>query len=155
MPQHSESFSTRILRWKFNFFPAFRRTGGKIQCISADFKYVRVAIPLNWRTRNYVGTIFGGSMYGAVDPVYMVMFIKILGPGYVVWDKAARIRFRKPARSVLTAEFRISDAEISAIRQELRASAKLERSYEVELVDAQGETCATVTKVLHFANRED
>jgi hypothetical protein len=30
---------------------------------------VRVRVPLGWRTRNYVGTIFGGSMYGAVDPL--------------------------------------------------------------------------------------
>ena len=56
---------------------------------------VRVKLPLNWRTRNYVGTIFGGSLYGAVDPVYMIMLMKVLGRDYVVWDKAASIRFRR------------------------------------------------------------
>jgi hypothetical protein len=48
-----------------------------------------VKLPLWWRTRNVVGTIFGGSIYAAVDPFYMLMLIKVLGREYVVWDKAA------------------------------------------------------------------
>jgi hypothetical protein len=36
-------------------------------------------MPLSWRTRNYVGTIFGGSMNSAVDPIYMVILIRRLG----------------------------------------------------------------------------
>lgn len=71
----SESFKTRLMRWGFNFFPAYRRTGARITYVSADWQEVRISLPLNWKTKNYVGTIFGGSMYGAVDPVYMVMFI--------------------------------------------------------------------------------
>ena len=72
------------MRWGFNFFPAYRGTGARVTYISGDFREVRVELPLNWRTRNYVGTIFGGSVYGAVDPHYMIMLIKILGKGYVV-----------------------------------------------------------------------
>lgn len=41
---------------------------------------VRIRLPLSRRTRNYVGTIFGGSLYGALDPIYMIMLIKALGP---------------------------------------------------------------------------
>ena len=81
------------MRWGFNVFPAYRGTGARVTYISADWREVRVALPLSWRTRNYVGTIFGGSLYGAVDPMYMIMLIRILGPGYTVWDKAATIRF--------------------------------------------------------------
>ena len=74
-------------------------------------------LKLTARTRNYVGTIFGGSIYGAIDPIYMLMLIKILGPGYVVWDNAASIRFRKPGRSRLEAQFRISEDEVAAIHE--------------------------------------
>ena len=91
-----ESWASRRMRWGFNFFPAFRGTGARVTYISGDFDEVRVALPLNWQTRNYVGTIFGGSLYGAVDPHYMIMLIKILGPEYTVWDKTATIRFRRP-----------------------------------------------------------
>jgi hypothetical protein len=76
----SESLKTRAMRWSFNLFPALRRTGGRVTYISSDMKKVRLEVPLNWKTRNYVGTIYGGCKYGAVDPIYMVMFIKWLFP---------------------------------------------------------------------------
>ncbi|MEF8839489.1 MAG: DUF4442 domain-containing protein [Haloarculaceae archaeon] len=91
-----ESLKTRLSRYYFNLFPAYRRTGGRVAHIAADWSTVRVAVPLNRRTKNYMGTIFGGSLYGAVDPVYAMMLIKRLGEGYEVWDKAARIEFRNP-----------------------------------------------------------
>jgi hypothetical protein len=56
------------MRWGFNLFPAFRGTGARVTYIAEDFREMRVKLPLNWRTRNYVGTIFSGSLYGAVDP---------------------------------------------------------------------------------------
>ena len=82
-----ESLRTRLERWGFNLFPAYRGTGGRITYIADDHREVRIELPLSWRTRNYVGTIFGGSMYAVVDPVYMIILIKTLGPGYIVWDK--------------------------------------------------------------------
>ena len=112
-----ESFASRRLRWGFNLFPAYRGTGARMTYIAGDYREVRVRLPLSWRTRNYVGTIFGGSLYGAVDPVYMIMLIKILGPGYTVWDKAATIRFRRPGRSTLYARFVLDEEEIRAIRE--------------------------------------
>jgi hypothetical protein len=80
-PKMPESLKTRFLRWRFNFFPAYRGTGARLTYIADDFHEIRTKLPLNWRTRNYVGTTFGGSLYGAVDPLYMVMLIKILGKG--------------------------------------------------------------------------
>ena len=94
-----ESRQTRWLRWKLNFFPAYRGVGARVDYIAGDFREVRIHLPLNWRTRNYVGTIFGGSLYASCDPIYMIMLIQILGRDYVVWDKAASIRFRKPGRA--------------------------------------------------------
>jgi acyl-coenzyme A thioesterase PaaI-like protein len=116
-----ESLRTKAMRVFYTWlFPAYRGTGGKITYLADDFREVRVKIPLGRRTRNYVGTIFGGSMYGAVDPICMVVLIKTLGPGYVVWDKSASIRFRKPGRSTLHARFLVDDAELDAIRDALK-----------------------------------
>src|ERR1043165_3686663 len=110
-----ESLRTRLLRYKFALFPAWRGTGARVTYIASDFREVRVELPLSWRTRNYVGTIFGGSLYASVDPMYMIMLIRIFGPKYIVWDKAASIRFRKPGRSTLYATFELSEAELDAI----------------------------------------
>src|SRR5437870_12176193 len=102
-----ESLAARFLRWQINFCPAYRGTGASVTYIADDFREVRVRLPLSWRTRNLVGTIFGGSLYGAVDPIYMIMLVRVLGREFIVWDKAAEIRFRKRGRSTLCATFTI------------------------------------------------
>jgi hypothetical protein len=104
------------MRWKFNLFPAYRGTGARVTYIAADFREVRIRLPLSWRTRNVVGTIFGGSLYGAVDPIFMIMLIRLLGADYVVWDKVATIRFRRPGRTTLHSTFTIDEVELDAIR---------------------------------------
>jgi acyl-coenzyme A thioesterase PaaI-like protein len=145
-----ESFASRRLRWLFNWIPAYRGTGARVTYVAADFREVRVRLPLSWRTRNYVGTIFGGSLYGAVDPVYMIMLIKILGPGYTVWDKAATIRFRRPGRSTLTARFVLEESEIRTIRELAENQPSIDRVYEVDLVDAKGVVHASVEKTVYI-----
>jgi acyl-coenzyme A thioesterase PaaI-like protein len=137
------------MRWGFNLFPAYRGTGARVTYIASDYREVRVALPLSWRTRNYVGTIFGGSLYGAVDPMYMIMLIHILGPGYTVWDKAATIRFLRPGRSTLSARFLLEDAEIDEIRRRLESEPSVDRVYTVTLEDAAGVPHAEVTKTVY------
>ena len=149
-----ESWRTRVERWSFNWFPAYRGTGGRIEYIAADWQEVRVRLPLNRRTRNYVGTIFGGSLYGALDPIYMIMLIKLLGPGYEVWDKAASIRFRRPGRSTLRATFKLDDQALDAIKAEVERDGRYEARYTVDLRDAQGEVAASCEKVLSVRTRK-
>ena len=143
------------MRWGFNLFPAFRGTGARVTYIAGDFREVHVKLPLSWRTRNYVGTIFGGSLYGAVDPHFMIMLIKILGPGYVVWDKAATIRFKKPGRSTLFARFQISDEEIAEVRRLLETAPSIDRKYQVDLRDAEGVVHAAVEKTIYIRRQAD
>lgn len=149
-----ESLRTRLTRYFFNLVPAYRGSGGRVAYIASDWREVRVRIPLSLRTRNYVGTIYGGSMYGAVDPIYMIMLIHVLGPDYVVWDKAASIRFRRPGRSTLHARFLLDEAELRAIREALATAASVNRVYTVELVDAAGVVHATVEKTLYVRRAE-
>ena len=149
-----ETWRMRLIRWGFNLFPAYWGTGGRITYIAPDWHEVRVCLGLSWRTRNYVGTIFGGSLYGAVDPIYMVMLIKSLGSGYVVWDKAATIRFRKPGRSTLYARFEIAPHQLDAIRAELEGVAKIDRVFHVDFTSADGTVHTSVEKTIHIARRD-
>lgn len=148
-----ESFKSRLWRWAFNFIPAYRGTGGRVTYISGDYAEIHVRLPLSWRTRNYVGTIFGGSMYGALDPVYMIMLIKMLGRDYVVWDKAASIRFRRPGRTTLSAKFVLDSSEVESIKSELQLRKSVDRVYKVDLVDDAGKVHAQVEKTLYIARR--
>lgn len=150
----TESWRTRLSRWGFNWFPAYRSTGARIEYIAADWREVRIRLPLNWRTRNYVGTIFGGSMYAALDPIYMVMLIKLLGSRFEVWDKAAAIRFRRPGRSTLYATFRVAESELEAIRADVAQDGKTERRFTIELTDEGGEVYANCEKLLSIRARQ-
>jgi acyl-coenzyme A thioesterase PaaI-like protein len=147
----AESWSTRLTRWGFNLHPTYWCTGGRIRYISADWHEVRVRLSLSWRTRNYVGTVFGGAMYSAVDPFFMIMLIKILGPAYTVWDKAAAIRFRRPARGALDARFVVEPSVVAAIREDLRRSPKVDRVFMVDLVGSDGTVHASVEKTIHVS----
>jgi len=142
------------MRWGFNLFPAFRRTGGRITYIANDWHEIRLKLPLSWRTMNGVGTLYGGSMYGSVDPIYMVMLINMLGPDYIVWDKAAFIRFKKPGRDTLFAHFHLSQDEISSIRTALNTEPSVERLYHIDLVDRQGVVHAFVEKTIYIKKKE-
>lgn len=146
-----ESFKSKTFRWGFNLFPAYRGTGGRVTYIADDWHEIRVKLPLNWRTRNYVGTIYGGSIYGAIDPIYMLMLIRILGDGYIVWDKAANVRFRKPGKGTLFADFLLTPNEISEIKDLAVNSRSIDRIYNVELKDRKGIVHAEIEKTLYIS----
>jgi len=122
--------------------------------VADDWSEVRLKIPLNWQTHNYVGTIFGGSLYGAIDPIFMLMLIKILGPEYLIWDKSAKIDFKRPGRTTLYATFRLSGEEIESIKQELEMQRSLNRFYTVDLVDHRGRVHTSFEKTLYIRKKK-
>ena len=150
----SESLKSRLFRWGFNLFPAYRGTGGRVTYIADDWHEVRVKLPLNWRTRNYVGTIYGGSIYGAVDPIYMLMLMHILGPAYTVWDKAAKIRFRKPGRETLFVRFELTADEVAEIKSSAETAKSVDRIYRLELKSRDGVVHAEIEKTLYISKTE-
>ena len=152
--EHRESFKTWLRRLRFNLFPAFRGTGAKVVHIAEDLRTLRIKLPLNWRTRNIYGTMFGGAMYAATDPLYAILIKVGLGPGYIVWDKAGSIRYRKPGRAALYAECSVSDAELEALRARLVSEPSVDLEYEIELKDAEGTVHATIVRTIYVARKE-
>jgi len=154
-----EAARTELLRRRFNLFPAYWGSGGRVSYLSPNLREVRVELPLNWRTRNYVGTVFGGSMFAALDPFPSVMLIRNLGSGYVVWDKAATIRFKKAGRTTLHARFVLTGEELDATRAALDEAERLggrsvDRPYSIELTDADGVVHATIEKTVYVRRKD-
>ena len=145
-----KTLTGRIRALGFSLFPAYFGTGAHLSYISDDWRHAEVVLPLTLRTRNYRGTIFGGSIYGAVDPLYMVMLIKCLGPEYSVWDKAASIRFLKPGKGTLRAVLALSEDELAVIRAEAAEGRPIDREYVIELADATGKVSARVEKTIYI-----
>ncbi len=149
----AESWNSRCWRWLANLSPAYSRTGATITYIAHNFQEVHVALPLNWKTRNHMNMIWGGSLYGAIDPIYGVMLWKLLGPRFDVVDKAATIHFRRPGRAILHARFVIDDAELQSLHTALRNQNKLDRHYQVELLDSSGSVHMVCEKTVHIRRK--
>ena len=149
-----ENLKSTIKRFLFNLFPAYRRTGARICFISDDLKEVHIKLGLKWTTRNYVGSVFGGSVYGALDPIYMVQLINILGDRYVVWDKTATIKFIRPIKHVVFARFLISENLITEIKKEIELNKEMEIELSAQFSDGNEITYAEVVQRLYIADKE-
>jgi Domain of unknown function (DUF4442) len=145
--------SSHALRRWVNLWPPFLGMGIRVRHIAPDMKAVDVEMKLSFWNANYVGTHFGGSLFAMTDPFYMLMLMANLGRDYVVWDKGATIRYRKPGRGTVRAEFRLSDTQIDEVRETLEALPKYEPVFFVEVKDEAGVVIAEVEKMLHIRKR--
>lgn len=136
-----------------NLWPPFLGAGIRVRRLQPDWRAIDVEMKLRFWNANFVGTHYGGSLYSMVDPFYMLMLIENLGNQYIVWDKAATIRFRRPAKGTVMASFRLSGEQIDRLRQALTAQEKVEPTFLVEVKDEAGAVVAEVQKVLHVRKK--
>ncbi len=149
-------FKKKVLfKYGFNLSPMYRRSTGRIVEVSEDLLSIKIKLPLTYKNRNYVNSIFGGSMFSAVDPIPMVQLINLIGDDYVVWDKSAEIFFKRPAREDLYADFNYTFQEIEEIKD------KVAKENEVEIIKTtllkdkgNRNTYCEVKKVLYIASKE-
>jgi hypothetical protein len=147
------SISAKKMRRLLNIYPPYLGAGVRVKHVSEDFRTVEVEMPLRWWNKNYVGTHFGGSLYSMCDPFYMLMLIQLLGPDYVVWDKAATIRFKKPGEGVMRAKFEVTAERVEEIRGQADRGEKVEPLFQVLVMDAEGNVVAEVDKVLYVRKK--
>ena len=123
--------------------------------IAPDIKAIDVKMKLRWGNANYVGAHFGGSLFAMTDAFYMLMLMANLSRDYIVRDKAATIRYRKPGKSTVSAEFSLTDAQLDDIREKLKTLAKYEPTFTVEVKDEQGTVIAEVEKLLYVRRKHE
>jgi acyl-coenzyme A thioesterase PaaI-like protein len=143
-----------LFKHGFNFAPMYRRSTGRLYFVSEDLLEVKVKIPISWKNKNYVGTIFGGSMASATDPIYMIQLMNILGEKYVVWDKEATIKFKRPAKSSAYADFKFTPEEISQVRADVAEKNEIDLTKKVNITNKVGSTVfAELTKTIYVADK--
>ncbi len=130
-------------------YPPYLGAGVRVAHVSDDVRTVVIELAKSPLTQNFMGTQFGGSIYAMCDPWFMVMLFANLGDDYIVWDKAASVRFLKPGRTLLRATFTLDEARVNDIRQKLDTVGKCEPEFQVEVKDESGLVVAVVDKVLH------
>lgn len=135
----------------WNLYPPFLGSGIRITHIEPDFSAAEVKLRLRWWNKNYVGTLFGGSLYMMCDAFHMVMLMKLLGPDYIVRDKGAEIRFLKKGENCAHVRFEVSPREIAEIwgsEEEVQ-----EKQFLALVRNDDGEVIAEVKKLLHIRRR--
>jgi acyl-coenzyme A thioesterase PaaI-like protein len=143
----------RSLKWLLRIYPPFRGAGIRITHMSEDLREVDVEMKLHWWNANAVGTHYGGSLYSMADPFYMLMLLANLGRDYIVWDKVASIRFRKPGKGRVRAAFRLTQSQLDELRAQLEVDEKIEPTFQVQIRDESGEVVAEVEKLLHIRRK--
>jgi acyl-coenzyme A thioesterase PaaI-like protein len=147
--------SAQALRLGVNLWPPYLFTGIRVQEVSADFRRVVVGLRHSRLTSNYVGTLFGGSLFAMADPWWMIMMMRNLGPGYTVWDKAGEIEFVSPGRASVTATFVLEPGEIESVRAAADAGERVLRWFPVDVVDRDGTVVARLRKQLYVRRRPE
>ncbi len=141
------------LKRLFRFYPPYLGAGVRVAHISDDFLTVNVEMPLRFYNKNYVGTHFGGSLYSMCDPFFMLMLMNVLGEDYIVWDKAATIRFKKPGKGVVKATFSIPSERIEEIRTAADTQGKVEPVFQASITDSEGSVVAEIDKLLYVRKK--
>jgi hypothetical protein len=150
--------SARLRRkaWFFrllSLYPPYLGAGVRVTHVAPDLSSIAVRMRLSFWNRNYVGTHFGGSLYSMVDPFFMLLLMEALGPGYIVWDKEAVIRFKSPGRGTVTARFEMPPERVAAIRAAADTERKTEPRFTVQVLAGSGEVVAEVEKLLYVRRK--
>lgn len=146
MPRPRPPLRRRLLGWLLRLYPPYLGAGIRVSRPAPDS--FRVRMGLHFWNRNYVGTQFGGSLYSMCDPFFMLLLLEQLGPGYLVWDKAATIRFRRPGRGPVSARFAIPAERVAEIRERADRGETVEPTFAAEVLDEEGKVVAEVEKLL-------
>lgn len=145
----------KLFKHGFNLSPMYRRSTGRIYEVSEDLLKVRVKIPLSYKNSNYVGSIFGGSLFSATDPIFMIQLINILDKSYVVWDKEATIKFKRPAKEHSFVDFIFSEEEIKTIELEVLEKKEIDLKKHIKITNIDGTIVfAEVEKTIYVADKK-
>ena len=93
-------------------------------------------------------------MFSAVDPFPMTQLMNLIGDDYVVWDKAAEIFFRRPAKEDLYAEFTYTLEEVAEIKNKVTENNEFEIIKKTKLTNKDKTIVfCEVRKTVYIANK--
>lgn len=146
---------SKLFKYGFNLSPMYKRSTAKIINVSDDLLSITIKLPISWKNKNYVNSIFGGSMFAAVDPIPMVQLMNLIGDDFVVWDKSAEIKFKRPAKEDLYADFVFSKNELEEIKIKVATHQEWEVLKTTHLTNKEKtQVFCEVQKTIYVADKE-
>lgn len=124
-------------------YPPFRPMRIKVLEISDNWRKVRILLPLNARSRNPGGVMFGGWQAALADPVAALACARVF-PGYSVWTRAMTISFDHGGNSDLEMRFSLTPEQEAEIRIELERDGRSTPTFEYAFVRKDGVRCSVI-----------
>lgn len=149
---NSPAWRLRVMR-RIHWWPPLLGAGIKVTRMDENYRAIDVEMRLTRLNRNVMGSHFGGSLYAMTDPFYMLMLMENLGRDYIVWDKAATIRYKRPGIGTVRAEFRLPVEVTDDIRTRLETDDRYEPVFLIEVKDLTGKLVVEVEKTVYCAKR--
>ncbi len=142
-----------LLRFVLNRYRPYKGASIKTLYIAKDYRHIKVAMPLKWYNRNYLGTHFGGSLFSMTDAFYPLMLSQLLGKNYIIWDKESSIKYLKPGTTTVYCEFKLDQASIEEIISQTIQHGKIHWQKEVKIHDKSNELIAIVTRTIYIKDK--
>lgn len=142
----------RLIR-RVSLYPPYLGAGIKLKKVNDEFTRFEVQMKMRWFNRNIFGTHFGGSLYAMCDPFYVFIVMNYLGTGYIVWDKSAKISFKKPGKGTVKAVFEISKEELQKVKEKTDSTGKKTFFFTATISNEKNEVVATVEKEIYVRRK--
>lgn len=152
----SRKYNSKTLKRAMNLFPPLLVNRIKISEADSEFKNLRVTIKYSWLNKNIQKSIFGGSIFSAIDPFYAVMYWQIFnskGIPMIIWIKKAEIDYIKTATSNLHMDFKLTENDIEIAISALKEKGKYEVWHTVKVYDSHCEICAESRVLVYIKNK--
>ena len=133
-------------------YPPFRPMRIKVLQIDDNWRRVRVRRPLNERSRNPGGVMFGGWQAALADPIAALACARIF-PGYSVWTRAMTISFDHGGNSDLEMRFSLTPEQEADIRIELERDGRSTPSFEYGYYREDGVRCTVIRNTVAIRPR--
>lgn len=136
-----------------NFYPPFLGSGIRVKEVNAARTRYVVELKLRFYNRNIYGTQFGGSLFSMCDPFYVFIAYAYFGNDYILWDKAACIKYIRPGRSHVEAIFEIEADKLKVMKAKVDKLGKATFTFDTEIYDQAGKTIASVEKEIYIKKK--
>jgi acyl-coenzyme A thioesterase PaaI-like protein len=133
-------------------YPPFRPMSIKVLEIGDNWRTVRILLPLNARSRNPGGVMFGGWQAALADPVAALACARVF-PGFSVWTRAMSISFDHGGNSDLEMRFWLTPEQETEIRIALDRDGRATPTFEYAFLRADGVKCTVIRNTVAIRPR--
>ncbi len=138
--------SPSTLKWGLRLYPPFFFQRIWVRRILNNFLGADVKINRSILNINSNRTIFGGTIFSAIDPFYPILldqYFKHQGiTRTVAWLKTAHIDYIKPGRFDLEVRIRLDQEILDETLQTIKKEGKVVRTFQTQVFDKHGTLCA-------------